>query len=121
MFAAFNATDSAQPAALNVCPKGCMFSSIQAAIDAAHPGDTIEVQKGVYYENVNVSKKIILRGIGMPIVDAGGKGSPITLSENGINLSGIKFIDSGSLPDAEIKVLSSGNMIFLYQFKYVDR
>ncbi len=33
---------------LHVCPSGCAYSSIQAAVDAAHPGDTIKVAQGAY-------------------------------------------------------------------------
>ena len=121
MFAAFDAEalSSTQASTLTVCPNGCDFSSIQTAIDTANPGDTIEVHNGTYYENVNVNKKLILRGIGMPVVDARGKGSPITLSEDYINLSGIKSINPGNLPEAEIKILSSGNKIFIQEFKFI--
>jgi hypothetical protein len=37
------------PAAeLHVCPSGCAYSSIQAAVDAAAPGATIKVAAGIY-------------------------------------------------------------------------
>jgi len=79
---------SAQASTLVVCPLGCAYSGIQGAIDFATAGDTIEVHTGTYYENVNVNKRLILRGIGMPVVDAGGNGSAITLGANGIVLEG---------------------------------
>ena len=47
------------------------YAKIQWAIDNATAGDTIEVHSGTYYENVNVTKQLILRGIGNPVVDAG--------------------------------------------------
>jgi len=71
---------SAHASTLVVCPIGCAYSSIQGAIDFSTAGDTIEVHTGTYYENVNVNKRLILRGIGMPVVDAGGSGSAITLA-----------------------------------------
>jgi len=37
-----------------VCPSGCNYTSIQAAIDDAQPGDTIIVRDGTYTENMVV-------------------------------------------------------------------
>ena len=37
--------------------------SIQKAIDAASPGDIIEIQSGTYNESINITKSLILRGI----------------------------------------------------------
>ena len=51
-------------------PRRMLYSSIQDAINAANSGDTILVQSGTYSENVNVNKKLILRGIGNPVVNA---------------------------------------------------
>lgn len=79
---------SANAAELTVC-KGCAYSSIQSAIDAASSGDTIQVESGTYYENVNVNKQLTLQGIGMPVVeDTEHSGNAITLSANGIILEG---------------------------------
>lgn len=70
------------------------FTTIQAAIDAARPGDTIEVLPGTYHENVVVNKTLIMRGIGLPEVDALGNGSAITLKADGTILDG--FIETNS-------------------------
>jgi hypothetical protein len=40
-----------------VCPRprrGCAFTSVQAAIDAAHSGETIVIAPGTYHENVHI-------------------------------------------------------------------
>lgn len=58
--------------------------SIQGAISAAHPGDTILVEKGIYYEHLQVSKPIALNGIGFPVLDATASGSAVTISADGI-------------------------------------
>jgi len=68
-----------------VCPSGCEFSSIQSAINAANPGDTIEVRGGTYDERVDANKAITIKeidtGEGMPHVTQGYK-----ISANGVNI-----------------------------------
>jgi nitrous oxidase accessory protein len=39
------------------------YKRIQDAIDNASAGDTILVYSGEYYEDVNISKRLVLRGI----------------------------------------------------------
>jgi parallel beta-helix repeat protein len=88
------------------------FIKIQWAIDNATSGDTIIVQSGTYYENVNINKKLIIKGIGMPVVDARGKGSTIKLSKNGIRLEGFIAIGAGSrIENAGIKVKTNNNIL----------
>ena len=45
-----------------VCLSGCDYTSIQEAVNAAQPGDIIEVQSGTYYENVVVNNSLTLKG-----------------------------------------------------------
>ena len=58
------------------------FARIQDAVDAAKPGDSVEVINGTYVENVTIEKPITLRGIGKPVVDAMDSYSSIALSQN---------------------------------------
>ncbi|HID43216.1 MAG TPA: hypothetical protein EYP30_05460 [Archaeoglobaceae archaeon] len=37
------------------------YPTIQGAVDAANPGDTIIVRDGIYYENVMVDKSLNIR------------------------------------------------------------
>ncbi len=100
---------------LTVCSSGCTYNSIQVAINASSTGDAIEVQSGTYYENVDVNKQLILRGIdnggGKPVVDAGGTGSAITLSAGNSVLEGFAARNSGEWPNAGVKVNSNNNNI----------
>ena len=80
---------------IGVCNIGnCDYSTIQDAISAASPGDIIEVHNGTYYENVTVNKQLTLRGVGNPVVDAGGRGNAIALSAGNSTLEGVTATNS---------------------------
>jgi parallel beta-helix repeat protein len=112
---AFITVGCASATTYTVCHSGCDYSNIQAAINAAESGDTLEVHSGTYYENVDVTKQLILKGVdtgsGKPVIDAGGIGSAITLSADEITLEGFTITNSGSRFEAGIKVTSNNNAI----------
>ena len=104
----FMLSGTGDAAVISVSPN----QSIQAAVDCARAGDTIEVLGGYYRENVNITSPLVLRGRGGPVVDAGGEGCAITLFAGGITVEG--FIATNSSSDqAGISVsnLSSANLI----------
>ncbi len=102
---------------ITVGPKDANYSHIQQAIDNSSQGDIIEVQSGLYRENVFVYKTLTLQGIdagqGLPIVDAGGSGSVISITANDTIVEGFNITGSGGCGcgNAGIKVESSNNIV----------
>jgi parallel beta-helix repeat protein len=77
-----------------------VVTTIQAAVDAADPGDIVRVPPGVYHENVFVTKdNITIEGSAGAILDGAGlSGSGITVRSstpnariNGFRLSGLRI------------------------------
>lgn len=85
----------AKSAHITVGSDGANFKSIQDAVNASGEGDTVVVQSGVYSENVLVDRKITLQGLGDPVIDARGSGTPIKLGNSGIIVEGFTIINSG--------------------------
>ena len=104
-----------EPTTRTVFPDNSDYESIQAAIDAAYPGDTIVVHSGTYNERLNVTKPLVIRGMntgsGMPVVDAEGDGSTVILNADGIVLEGLYLTGAGGWPESGIKVNSDDNII----------
>ena len=85
------------------------FSTIQAAIEDNETQDnhTIEVYAGTYRENVVVTKRLTLQGIGMPTVDVNGSGSAITISADGCVVDGFKV--TGGLAEWASGIMATSN------------
>jgi parallel beta-helix repeat protein len=66
------------------------YSTIQEAIDAAKPGDTIHVEEGIYLEHVIIHKSLMLVGENSrtTIIDGTGDGTVITISARNVEISG---------------------------------
>jgi parallel beta-helix repeat protein len=99
-----------------------VFTTIQAAVDAANPGDTIFVRNGTYFEHVFINKSLSIVGenLDSTIVDASGTGTVIRIYRSVVNFSGFSVTGSGaSASDSGILLdhssggaVISGNKIF---------
>ena len=117
LFAIISIIGIAQAATFTVCPSGCDYLTIQKAINETGPGNIIEVHSGTYFENINVTKQLTLRGINTsgtdPIIDSGTNGNEITLSADYITLEGFTITNSNlSLNNTGIKIISNYNIIY---------
>lgn len=76
------------------------FATIQLAINDIDTsnGDTITVDSGTYYENVNVYKRLNLTGIdtgdGIPIINSAEDGNSVTLNADGIVIEGFTILST---------------------------
>jgi len=87
------------------------YEIIQDAIHHASPGDTIVVYPGTYEEQVDVNRKLTLKGIDHPVVDGlGSSGHTITMSAGGCVLDGFEVKNSAE-DCAGIYVRSEDNVI----------
>lgn len=90
------------------------FRSIQAALEAASPGDTLLVKKGVYREHLFLDKTVSIVGVDWPIVDGGGTGDVITVRADGCTIRGLVVRNGGyrrDKNDSGIRLRSSFNLV----------
>lgn len=69
--------------------------SIQAAIERAGPGDTVDVLRGRYEENLLIEKPLILRGLNRPTISGNLAGDTIRVTAEDVVIEGIIVSDSG--------------------------
>lgn len=60
--AAITASPVAAETEITVCPSGCDFTDVQAAINAAAADDVIKIAAGEYNTNATINKNLTLRG-----------------------------------------------------------
>lgn len=85
------ASQVAEAASLDVCTSGCVYTTIQSAINAAAAGDTITVAAGTYSESLSITKKVILVGAAGATI----QGQPA--SEYAINITGGSAVNETSI------------------------
>jgi len=72
--------------------------TIQEGIDAASDGFKIFVYSGIYYEHVKINKSIVLQGEDKEntLIDAGGSGDVIYVSDDNVEITDFSIINSGN-------------------------
>lgn len=79
---------------------GGAYASVQAAVDAASPYDTVRVGPGTYRERIRIERPVVLLGEGRPVLDAGGEGHVVEASAP-LVLQGFRLRNTGTNPDQE--------------------
>lgn len=96
-----SATPSGAMPGMTTAPNGWVSmpaEHLQAMIDAAPPGATLEVPKAVYVGNVEIERAITLVGQGRPIIDGAGLGSVVHITGDDVTLRNFTIRGSGSGP-----------------------
>jgi nitrous oxidase accessory protein len=72
------------------------FPTVEAALRAARPGDTVRLQPGVYREwGLVVEVPIVLEGNGAAVLDAEGGGEILRVRASGVTIRGLVLRRSG--------------------------
>jgi parallel beta-helix repeat protein len=88
------------------------YTTIQDAINASKPGDTIYIWSGTYYENIVVNRTVTLIGNGTAFsaINGGGSGDVVTVTADWVNITGLTITNSGSdLFEGGIKLVNVQN------------
>lgn len=74
------------------------YTTIQSAIDASNPGDTIYVHNGTYYETIQIDTKVNVIGNGsfLTLINGTDSGDVVSITANGCSITGIGVIGSPS-------------------------
>jgi nitrous oxidase accessory protein len=69
--------------------------SIQRAVRAAAPGDTVTIERGEYRGPVVIDKRLTLRGRDRPTLSGGDQGDVIRVTASDVTIEGLIVRDSG--------------------------
>ena len=87
---------------------------LQQRVTNAQPGDTITVTSGLYEGNLLLDKKLVVRGVGEPVIRGDGTGSCFVITADSCEISGFLIERSGNdlmAEDAGILVKSNHNRL----------
>ncbi|MBF0247373.1 MAG: nitrous oxide reductase family maturation protein NosD [Alphaproteobacteria bacterium] len=86
--------------ALGGAPSPAMAAiDLQAMIDAAEDGAVLALEAATYAGPIVIDKPITIDGGGHAVIDAGGKGTVVTIKADGANIYGLRLTNSGHSHD----------------------
>jgi nitrous oxidase accessory protein len=94
--------------------QGTRHLTLQSAIAAAQPGDTIRVSAGTHEGQIVLDRPLHLEGFGKPILRGSGRGSVLTVLADQCTIRGFVVEHSGKdlqAEDSGILLKSNGNVI----------
>ncbi|MED5018045.1 NosD domain-containing protein [Paenibacillus chibensis] len=80
---------------------------LQTLVDRAAEGDTIRLAAGTYAGPVNVNKRITIQGDGSTTLVNDSDKSAMTLSADGVQITGLQITHNGALESAAVEVRGS--------------
>ncbi|MGB8241097.1 MAG: NosD domain-containing protein, partial [Azonexus sp.] len=87
---------------------------LQPWLDTALPGASIRLPPGIYQGPAVISKPLTLEGDGKVIIDAGGKGTVLTVKADRVTLRGLTLRGSGDSHDAlDGGVMAEGTQLLI--------
>ena len=119
---------SAEAGTIRIIETGSEYTSIQAAIDAAAHGQTVEVGPGTYREHINFrGRNVMVRSedpddpavVAATVIDGGGGGSVVTFVSRetasavlaGFTITGGSAVDGGGIHCRNTAATITGNVI----------
>lgn len=80
-----------------VCPGGCHYKTVAAALDAALPHDTVIIKQGVYTaERLKITQPLVIIGENWPEMDGHKKSHIFIIAADNVVIRGLKFCNTGS-------------------------
>lgn len=97
---------------ITVCASGCHFATIQAAIDAADPGDSLAVAAGSYSGNLTFDKNLNVQGAGAERTAIVG-GQPVVTILPGaeVSLSSVAIRNGAYVNPVDVALYTGGGGI----------